>query len=84
MAHEITVSSKGQVVIPAKLRRRLGIRKGTKVHLIEEGSRLVLQPVTREFIHSLRGSLKGTPSLLNKLLEERRRDRNREELRLRR
>jgi len=29
---------------------------------------------TREFMRSLRGSLKGTPSILNKLLEERRRE----------
>ncbi|MGH8567917.1 MAG: AbrB/MazE/SpoVT family DNA-binding domain-containing protein [Gammaproteobacteria bacterium] len=84
MAHEATISSKGQLVIPARLRRRLGIRKGTKVHLIEEGDRLILQPVTREFIRKLRGSLKGTPSILDKLLKERRREGRREELRFRR
>ncbi len=79
-----TVTSKGQVVIPARVRRRLGIRKGTKVHFIEDGNRLILQPVTVEFIRSLRGSLKGKPSALDMLLKEHREELKREELRLRR
>ncbi len=66
-----TVTTKGQLVIPAKLRRKLGIRKGTKISLLLENNRLVLQPLNREFIRSLRGSLKGDPSLLDLLLEDR-------------
>ncbi len=30
------VSSKGQLVIPARLRRRLGVRKGTRVSFLED------------------------------------------------
>jgi AbrB family looped-hinge helix DNA binding protein len=70
-----TVTTKGQVVIPAKLRRKYAIRKGTQVAFLEEENRLVLQPLTPEFIRSLRGSLKGEPSALKILLEERKRDR---------
>ena len=70
-----TVTTKGQVVIPSKLRRKYAIRKGTQVAFLEEENRLVLQPLTPEFIHSLRGSLKGEPSALKILLEERKRDR---------
>ena len=70
-----TVTSKGQLVIPAKLRRKHGIRKGTRVAFVEEGTRLVLQPITREFVRSLRGSLKGEPSALDFLLKERKRER---------
>jgi AbrB family looped-hinge helix DNA binding protein len=69
------VTSKGQLVIPARLRRRFGIRKGTLVSFSEEDGRLIVQPITAEFIHSLRGSLKGKPSALKVLLEERRRER---------
>ena len=69
------VSSKGQLVIPARLRKRYGIRKGTVVSFLEYGHRLILQPVTDEFIRSLRGSLKGKPSALDYLMEERKRDR---------
>lgn len=39
---EAIVSSKGQVVIPAHLRRRLGIATGTHLVFHEEGDRLVL------------------------------------------
>ena len=70
-----TVTTKGQLVIPSKLRRKYGIRKGTQVAFVEEDSRLFLQPLTPEFIRSLRGSLKGEPSALKYLLEERKRER---------
>lgn len=40
-----TVSDKGQVVIPAELRRRLGITPGCQLEFIEEGGglRIVIQ-----------------------------------------
>jgi AbrB family looped-hinge helix DNA binding protein len=71
-----TVTTKGQLVIPAKLRRKYAIRKGTQVAFVEEKNRLVLQPLTPEFIRSLRGSLKGEPSASKVLREERRRERH--------
>jgi AbrB family looped-hinge helix DNA binding protein len=70
-----TVTTKGQLVIPSKLRRKYGIRKGTRVAMIEEETRIILQPLTREYIRSLRGSLKGEPSLLQILKEGRTQDR---------
>ena len=78
-----TFTSKGQIVIPAKLRRKLGIRKGTRVSIIEEDHRLVLQPINKQFIESLRGSLKGGPSLVDALTEDRRREFEIEERKLR-
>ena len=69
-----TVTTKGQLVIPAKLRRKYAIRKGAQVAFVEEKNRLVLQPLTPEFIRSLRGSLKGRPSALKVLRQERRRE----------
>jgi AbrB family looped-hinge helix DNA binding protein len=76
MKNEIsTVTTKGQLVIPAKLRRKYAIRKGTQVAFVEEENRLVLQPLTLEFVRSLRGSLKGEPSALKALVEDRKRER---------
>ena len=69
------VTTKGQLVIPARLRRRFGIKKGTLVTFTEDDGRLIVQPVTREFIRALRGSLKGEPSALEILLDERQRER---------
>ena len=75
MKNEVsTVTTKGQLVIPSKLRRKYGIRKGTRVVFVEENHRLVLQPLNREFIESLCGSLKGSKAL-EYLLEERKKDR---------
>ena len=36
----VTVSSKGQVTLPAEARRQLGIRAGTKLEVIVRGDRL--------------------------------------------
>jgi AbrB family looped-hinge helix DNA binding protein len=68
------VSGKGQVVIPSKLRKRLGIREGTQVVFTEEESRLVLQPLTKGYIAKLRGILAGAPSPLKTILEDRRKE----------
>lgn len=70
-----TVTTKGQLVIPSKLRRKYGIRRGTRVAFVEDGTRLVLQPLTKDYVHSLRGLLKGEPLPLKTLLEERKRER---------
>jgi AbrB family looped-hinge helix DNA binding protein len=53
------VKAKGQVVIPVDIRRRFQIAQGTRVAFLEESGRLVLQPVTDEFIDSMRGILAG-------------------------
>ncbi len=59
-----TVSSKGQIVIPAALREELGIQPGTRISIQRERNHLVLQPITDDFIRSLRGCLKGKTSLV--------------------
>ena len=69
------VTTKGQLVIPARLRRRFGIKKGTMVTFVETAGHIIVQPVTREFIRGRRGSRKGEPSALAALLEERKRER---------
>jgi AbrB family looped-hinge helix DNA binding protein len=69
------VTTKGQLVIPARLRRRFGIKKGTRVTFVEDAGRIIVQPVTRDFIRGLRGSLQGGPSALATLIEERKAER---------
>jgi AbrB family looped-hinge helix DNA binding protein len=69
-----TVTTKGRLVIPSKLRRKYSIREGTRVAFVEEENRLVLQPLTPEFIRTLRGSLKDEPSAAKMLQDERKRE----------
>jgi AbrB family looped-hinge helix DNA binding protein len=58
---DTVTTSKGQVVIPSKIRRQLGIKEGTRIQIdVDEANRrIILTPVTREYIHSLRGKYKG-------------------------
>jgi AbrB family looped-hinge helix DNA binding protein len=74
-AETSVVTTKGQLVIPARMRRRFGIKKGTTISFLEEGGRIVVQPVTRQFIRGLRGSLKGNLSALDLLLKQRKQER---------
>ena len=74
-----TVSAKGWVVIPQEIRRRYGLKKGDKVHIIDYAGRIAIVPVAKDPLAAARGMLKGGPSLTKALLEERRREREREE-----
>jgi AbrB family looped-hinge helix DNA binding protein len=58
---EIVTTSKGRVVIPSKIRQQLGIKEGThfQVEVDAESKKIVLIPITREYVHSLRGKYKG-------------------------
>jgi AbrB family looped-hinge helix DNA binding protein len=62
-----TVTSKGQVVIPVELRRKLRIKAGTRVAFHEERGQLIIQPITDEFIDSLRGILGDTSDMIEQL-----------------
>jgi AbrB family looped-hinge helix DNA binding protein len=76
MVMETTATSKGQIVIPSSIRRKLGIKEGTRIQIeLKEGENvIVLKPITREYIHSLRGKLRGK-GLMKALMAEKRRER---------
>ena len=76
------VTSKGQVVVPARLRRKFGIKPGTRLNFSEEKGRIVVQPVTKAFIDSFCGIFKlkpGEKSAVQELLEDRDRERARKD-----
>lgn len=73
------VTSKGQLVVPARLRRKYGIKPGTKICFVERDHEIIFQPVTKEYIRSVCGMLKSDTSMTKALLEERARDKEREE-----
>ena len=74
---EAYVTVKGQIVIPAKLRRKYGIKNGTKIIVTDIGDAIVLKPVTEQYLRNLQGSLKGKGGL-KVLIEERAKDKERE------
>lgn len=75
---ETYATTKGQIVIPAPLRKKYGISEGTKILVFDAGEFIGLRPITNERIAKLRGSLKGTGTL-QMFLDERRKDREKED-----
>jgi len=73
------VTSKGQLVVPARLRRKYGIKPGTKICFIERNGEIVFQPVTREYIRSVCGMFKSDTSATEELLRDRALDKKRAE-----
>lgn len=79
---EITVvTTKGQIVIPAKIRARHGIKKGIKIAVTEKQGKIILQPINSEFFEKMAGILSSGPSLSKELLKERKRECLKEEKR---
>lgn len=73
------MSSKGWVVIPKELRKKYGLRPGKEVDLVDVGEALYVVPVPDDPIEAAAGMFKGSPSMLDALLEERTLEREREE-----
>ena len=74
-----TVTSKGQLVVPAELRRKHGIQPGTKVKFFEDQfGRIVLQPITAGYIERVMGCLAEGPDLLANWEKEHRQEGKRE------
>jgi AbrB family looped-hinge helix DNA binding protein len=62
---------KGQVVIPSKIRRQLGVTEGTRiqVEVEESGQRIILTPITPAYVQGIRGKYRGR-ALLRALANE--------------
>lgn len=73
---ETVATSKGQVVIPSKIRKQLGIKDGTYLQIEVDvmTKQIILTPVTREYVRSLRGKYKGK-GLMKALMAEKKRER---------
>ncbi len=64
------ISSKGQILIPKKIRNRYGVRLGGKVHILEQAEGILIKPAPEDPLEAACGFLKGTFSLTNDLLKE--------------
>ena len=74
-----TVTSKGQIVIPSKIRRHLNIKKGTRLCITEKGNEIVLQPLTEDYFEKAAGILKTKGKLTRAVMAERKREREKED-----
>jgi AbrB family looped-hinge helix DNA binding protein len=69
------VTTKGQIVVPSKLRHKYGMRKGTKVAFIEQGGKLTIQPLDKNYFESLAGILGTEGDMLKSLMEDKKLER---------
>jgi AbrB family looped-hinge helix DNA binding protein len=76
------MTSKGQIVVPAKLRRRYGLKPGTKVLFVERNNEILFQPLTKEYVRSVHGMLASETSVTDELLKERSQDKEHEEAKI--
>jgi len=73
-----TITSKGQLVIPAAIRLKHHIEQGTKVIIEEHGEDILIRKITPAHFNQIAGILKSKRSLSKKLLDERRKDHRQE------
>lgn len=67
------VTVKGQIIIPAELRKKFNIKKGTRIAIAEGAANVILlKPLPDDPIEASRGMLKGKTSLTKALLKGRR------------
>lgn len=78
-SNAVTVSAKGWIVIPASLRHRYHIEPGQKIRIVDYGGVLSLVPSLEDPVREARGILAGETSLTQALLDERRKEKERED-----
>lgn len=72
------VTTKGQIVIPSSIRKRMNIKKGMKLYVEERGDEIILRTVTSRYFEDIAGVLQTKGRLSKILLLERRKDREKE------
>jgi len=77
---KVTISEKGQIAIPALIRKRYGLKKGDKLAVEENDGAIILRPLPRNPLLSMRGIYRseGYEKVTELLLKERRAERGRE------
>ncbi len=62
------VTAKGQIMIPAKLRRKFGIKKGTQVCVYERDGEIAIKPITHDYLRHMAGMTGTKGKLLRALM----------------
>ena len=62
---------KGQIVIPAVLRKKFGIVKGTPINIYVQNNKIILEPIHEDPVQQGRGILKTKGRVLKRLISDR-------------
>jgi len=71
------VTSKGQIVIPKRLREKYRVHPATTIRWVEKEEGILMVPEAEDPIKAARGMLKGS-GILKTYLEEKKREKQRE------
>jgi AbrB family looped-hinge helix DNA binding protein len=71
----VVVTVKGQIVIPSKLRRKFGIKKGTQVYIYERDGEIGIKPITDDYIRNMAGMAGTKGKLLKALMQDKAKER---------
>ena len=71
------VTSKGQIVIPKKIRDKYGISPSTSIHWVEKEEGILMIPDSEDPIVAARGMLKGS-GILKAYLKDKKREKKKE------
>jgi AbrB family looped-hinge helix DNA binding protein len=67
---EVSVTRKGQITIPVKLRRKFGIEEGSRVEVLEEEGMIVIRKAPSIFDLAGSGGGKANVEPLKKMLDQ--------------
>ena len=67
----VTATVKGQIVIPAPLRKKFKIEKGTRITIYEDGKRIIVEPIHDDPVAAGKGMLKTHGKVLKALIADR-------------
>jgi len=70
----VKVLTKGQIVIPASIRKKYNIHPGNALQLFEYGNLLYLVPPVEDPVQDAMGCIPKRPSLSKAILKERKKD----------
>lgn len=70
------LSSKGQVILPSGLRKKININKGTKFIIEIDNEKIILTPLNRKLYEKLAGSISQKGKLLKALIAEKEKEKN--------
>jgi AbrB family looped-hinge helix DNA binding protein len=76
MHNSSTITEKGQIVIPAEIRKKLDLKKGMRVSFVEKKGQIIMQPITDDYIESLFGSAKTKGKVLKSLFKDKEYEKN--------
>jgi AbrB family looped-hinge helix DNA binding protein len=64
------ISSKGQILIPKRIRKKYGVKPGGKVQILEQTEGIMIKPAPEDPLETACGFLKGDSPLTDDLLKE--------------